>query len=246
MDDEASKASQASKDPSGSEEDNRSEYDAASDNSVIIHSSYSQRSKVRTAKGSYVAELLLSGNVNDVVEPDSISNNPTLALQSAQREQSPSVYLEDLESMAPMPRSKGRSTVKGGSSAACRKTGKGKKVDLSDNTHLDIDMSVDAATSTLVKTMGLSSAKPRGEPVPDRHIDVADLHADTAPVAPVDMLSHPAVVHTCNFAKYGVKPKYQYAWSTGGHSPLNGACRTPPVYGTLGAVTAWRTTIRTN
>ncbi|KAK0493794.1 hypothetical protein EDD18DRAFT_1107773 [Armillaria luteobubalina] len=36
----------------------------------------------------------------------------------------------------------------------------------------------------------------------------------------VSLLSCPAVVHTCNFAKYGVKTKYQYAQSTGGHSPL--------------------------
>ncbi|KAK0484251.1 hypothetical protein EDD18DRAFT_1112047 [Armillaria luteobubalina] len=59
-------------------------------------------------------------------------------------------------------------------------------------------------------------------------------------------MSCPTVVHTCNFVKYGVKPKYQYTQSTGRHSPLNGARRTLPVYGTLGAVTAWRTTIRTD
>ncbi|KAK0215697.1 hypothetical protein IW262DRAFT_1299921 [Armillaria fumosa] len=81
VDDEASKALQASKEPSGSEEDNRSKCDAAyvHPGSLWKCSSCLQRSKVKTVKGSYMDDL-----------------------QGDQHKWSSSpVYLEDLECMVP-------------------------------------------------------------------------------------------------------------------------------------------------
>ncbi|KAK0477101.1 hypothetical protein IW261DRAFT_1566572 [Armillaria novae-zelandiae] len=194
VDDKASEASRVSEEPSDSEGYNGADCDAESNGSAVIQSSCSLRLKVKTVKGSYVDELLRSGNVDDVVESDDLKKDPTLTSSKDGHKRSPSpVYLEDLEFVAPKLRSKGKTSVKGGSAVGCRTPAKPKKGDLLNNARLDVDVSVDAATSTLVKTVGLSSMKARGSrsaPCQGRSAgkaehevfdDIANPLADTAP-----------------------------------------------------------------
>ncbi|KAK0464106.1 hypothetical protein IW261DRAFT_1427410 [Armillaria novae-zelandiae] len=166
VDDEASEASQASEEPSADEDGNRTDCEPESDIDAVVQPSRSltcSRSKVKTVKGSYVEDLLRSGNADDVAESDDVKSDPTLTSKGGVRGRSPSpVYLEDLESFTPKSRLKGKSSVKGSTGTGRRMPGKSKKEDLTNNTRLEVDVSVDSATSTLVKTMGLSSARTRG------------------------------------------------------------------------------------
>ncbi|KAK0486532.1 hypothetical protein IW261DRAFT_1559957 [Armillaria novae-zelandiae] len=163
VDDEASEASQASEEPSADEDGNRTDCEPESDIDAVVQPSCSLRSKVKTVKGSYVEDLLRSGNADDVAESDDVKSDPTLTSKGGVRGRSPSpVYLEDLESFTPKSRLKGKSSVKGSTGTGRRMPGKSKKEDLTNNTRLEVDVSVDSATSTLVKTMGLSSARTRG------------------------------------------------------------------------------------
>ncbi|KAK0459873.1 hypothetical protein IW261DRAFT_1578384 [Armillaria novae-zelandiae] len=170
VDDEASEASQASEEPSADEDGNRTDCEPESDIDAVVQPSRSL-SKVKMVKGSYVEDLLRSGNADDVAESDDVKSDPTLTShlnifvysKGGVRGRSPSpVYLEDLESFTPKSRLKGKSSVKGSTGTGRRMPGKSKKEDLTNNTRLEVDVSVDSATSTLVKTMGLSSARTRG------------------------------------------------------------------------------------
>ncbi|KAK0474391.1 hypothetical protein IW261DRAFT_1568743 [Armillaria novae-zelandiae] len=166
VDDKASEASQASEEPSADEDGNRTDCEPESDIDAIVQPSRSLRSKVKMVKGSYVEDLLRSGNADDIAESDDIKSNPTLTSKGSVRGRSPSpVYLEDLESFTPKSRLKGKSSVKGSTGTGRRMPGKSKKEDLTNNTRLEVDVSVDSATSTLVKTMGLSSTRTRGSRV---------------------------------------------------------------------------------
>ncbi|KAK0465812.1 hypothetical protein IW261DRAFT_1574739 [Armillaria novae-zelandiae] len=170
VDDEASEASQASEEPSADEDGNRTDCEPESDIDAVVQPSRSL-SKVKTVKGSYVEDLLRLGNADDVAESDDVKSDPTLTShlnifvysKGSVCGRSPSpVYLEDLESFTPKSRLKGKSSVKGSTGIGRRMPGKSKKEDLTNNTCLEVDISVDSTTSTLVKTMGLSSARTRG------------------------------------------------------------------------------------
>ncbi|KAK0465775.1 hypothetical protein IW261DRAFT_1427039 [Armillaria novae-zelandiae] len=172
VDDEASEASQASEEPSADEDGNRTDCEPESDIDAIVQPSHSLRSKVKTVKGSYVEDF--KGGVRGCLP-------------------SP-VYLKDLESFTPKSRLKGKASVKGSTGTGRRMPGKSKKEDLTNNTHLEVDISVDSMTSTLVKTMGLSSARTRGsraansangDTIADAHNSPVGLHTHADPVTPV-------------------------------------------------------------
>ncbi|KAK0471417.1 hypothetical protein IW261DRAFT_1572108 [Armillaria novae-zelandiae] len=71
VDDKASEASQASEEPSADEDSNRTNCEPESDIDAVVQPSRSL-SKVKTVKGSYVEDLLQSGNADDV------KSDPTL------------------------------------------------------------------------------------------------------------------------------------------------------------------------
>ncbi|KAK0225733.1 hypothetical protein IW262DRAFT_1456895 [Armillaria fumosa] len=115
VDNEASEASQVSEEPSADKDDNGSDYEAGSDIDAVVQPSCSL-SKVKMVKGSYVEDLLRSGNADDVMESDDIKSDPTLTFKGDVCGHSPSpVYLEDLEIFTLKLRSKGKSSVKGSS-----------------------------------------------------------------------------------------------------------------------------------
>ncbi|KAK0471651.1 hypothetical protein IW261DRAFT_1571709 [Armillaria novae-zelandiae] len=172
----------ASEEPSADEDGNRTDCEPESDIDAVVQPSHSL-SKVKTVKGSYVEDLLRLGNADDVTESDNVKSDPTLTSnlnifiysKGGVRGRSPSpVYLEDLESFTP------------------KMPGKSKKEDLTNNTRLEVDVSVDSVTSTLVKTMGLSSARTRGS-------QAANLQPKLSPTKPAagtkSTVASPAVGH---------------------------------------------------
>ncbi|KAK0483941.1 hypothetical protein IW261DRAFT_1561718 [Armillaria novae-zelandiae] len=194
VDDEASEASHVSEEPSADEDDYGSDCEAGSEDGAVIPSLRSL-SKVKTVKGSYVDALLRSGNVDDVAESDDVKYDPTLTAKGNVRKRSPStVYLEDLEPFAPKSRPKGKSPVKRGSGLGQRTA-----------------VSVDSASSTLIKTMGLSSTRSKGsraaisvhtagDAVADSSDEQAELHTHANPVTPIQSKPSPSK------SMAGVKP----------------------------------------
>ncbi|KAK0462698.1 hypothetical protein IW261DRAFT_1428068 [Armillaria novae-zelandiae] len=203
VDDEASEASHVSEEPSADEDDYGSDCEAGSEDGAVVPSLRSL-SKVKTVKGSYVDALLRSGNVDDVAESDDVKNDPTLTAKGNVRKRSPStVYLEDLEPFAPKSRPKGKSPVKRGSGPGQRTAGRSKKEDLSTNARLETQVSVDSASSTLIKTMGLSSTRSKGsraaisvhtagDAVADSSDEQAELHTHANPVTPIQSKPSPS------------------------------------------------------
>ncbi|KAK0502616.1 hypothetical protein EDD18DRAFT_1347252 [Armillaria luteobubalina] len=179
VDDEASEASHVSEEPSADEDDYGSDCEAGSEDGTVVLSSR-LLSKVKMVKGSYVDALLHSGNVDDVAESDDIKNDLTLTVKGNVHKQSPPT-----------------SPMKQGSGPGQWTVSRSKKEDISTNAQLETQVSVDSTSSTLVKTMGMSSARSKavhtaGNTVADSSDEQAESHTHANPVTPVQPMSSPS------------------------------------------------------
>ncbi|KAK0432412.1 hypothetical protein EV421DRAFT_1848876 [Armillaria borealis] len=108
--------------------------------------------------------MLSLGNMDDVADDDDVKKDPSVSSRSARSKLETQVYLEDLPTPCPPTRSKGKTPTKpssSGTTVKSRSKSDAKKKALTDNCHLQVEVSMDPVSKVLTKSVSLSASSPK-------------------------------------------------------------------------------------